>query len=150
MNQTLAALYEIYRHQVLSGYASNPSLYDPGLVYAAMHRMAPLFHQSDLKEGYGLDPFSSVYQISEGFIDEVTQYMDDHWRSGTLKELEFSKLEDRFGGYRTNRMKLKHVCNYTRLSGRFDENVWINVERNAPIECKPIASSFTPEDIQFF
>lgn len=149
MDNLLAAVYEAKRQSFLAGFVGNPEFFDASLAYAYLHRMAPFFHETDVKESYGEDVFDDVYAIKSSFVDGLTKYMDECWRRGDLNALAFSNLEDLFGGYRTNRSEIICVLEYAKINGRFDENVWAAVEQGAPVEALGLKSTFCPEDVFF-
>lgn len=150
IDKNIGALYELKRQSFLLGFVQNPDRFSEALAFAYYHRMAPFFHETHIREVYhGVDPFEDIYAVKWSFVDEVTSYVDSCWRSECFEGLGFESLEDRFGGYRTNRVELIHVLGYARIDGRFDGNIWRAIEKNAPIEAKPIPSTFKPEDVHF-
>lgn len=149
MNQTLVALYELKRQSFLIGYIQKPDRFEDALAYAYYHRVAPIFHEELVREKHGSDPFAEAYAVEASFVDEVTKYVDDCWAANKLTEIGFYNLENRFGGYKTNRVELIRALEYTRIAGRFDDTVWQAIESNAPVEAKPLAATFAPKDVYF-
>lgn len=147
--QLLIALYELKRQTFLIGYIQNPDRFDSALAYAYYKRVAPIFHENIARETYDSDPFKEVYAVKASFVEEVIKYVDEKARAKDLKAIEFNKLEDHFGGYKTNRMELVHLLEYTRITGRFDEEVWNAIENRAPVEANPIEAKFSPNDVEF-
>lgn len=141
----LVGLYELKRQSFLIGYIQNSDRFNSALAFAYYHRIAPIFHENLARETYGRDPFEDIYAVKASFIDKVTKYVDECWRNNTLDKIEFYKLEAKFG----ERMELIFALEYARIDGRFDERVWRAIESNAPIEAKPLAHSFPPEEVDF-
>lgn len=149
MDNQLVALYELKRQTFLLGYIQHPDKFSDAHAFAVMNRLAPIFHENILRETYGTDPFSEVYSVKEDFITEVLRYVDERWRDKDFEALGFYNLEDKFGGYKTNRIELIHALEYMRIDGRFDEEVWKAVEANAPSEANSLDSSFEPKNVYF-
>lgn len=150
MNETLlAALYETKRQNFLIGFVNNPERFDAALAFAYYHRIAPIFHENDLRETEGGDPFDSVYSVKRQFVMDVANDVDKNWLDGTLENVQFNKLEDRFGGYKANRMEILFVLEYCRIAGRFDDALFAAVAAEAPLEASTIDATFTPEDVFF-
>lgn len=149
MNQQLVALYEIKRQSFLLGYIQTPDRFDNALAYAYYHRVAPVFHENIARETYGSDPFDEIYAVKRDFALEVLNYVDERSLAGDLKAIEFNSLENKFGGYKVNRMELVNILEYARINRRFDSAVWAAIESRAPMEANPLESKFTPEDVDF-
>ncbi|KQW30730.1 hypothetical protein ASE36_00045 [Rhizobium sp. Root274] len=150
MTETLlAAMYETKRQNFLIGFVNNPERFDPALAFAYYHRMAPIFHEDDLRETEGGDPFESIYSVKRQFVVDVTNHIDENWLNRTTDNVQFNKLEDRFGGYKANRMEILVVLEYSRIAGRFDDELFDAVVKGAPIEASKIDATFRPEDIYF-
>lgn len=145
----IKALYEIKRQSFLIGYIQNPDRFDAALAYAYEHRIAPVFHEQIAREQYEEDLFADAYAVSADFMDEVYAYMDECDLNNQLHELEFYKLEDRFGGYKRNRIELIRTIEYARISGRFSDNVYKAIEKNAPVEANHLDDKFEPKDVFF-
>lgn len=150
MDKNLVALYELKRQSFLIGYIQNPNNFNEGLAFAYYHRIAPIFHENIFRETFEEDPFSDVYAVKADFTEAVLKYIDEKERAGDLESIDFNSLEDKFGGYKVNRMELAYALGYTRISGRFHDAVWQAIERNAPIEASPIDSAFPPEQVEFY
>lgn len=148
--QLLIALYETKRQAFLIGYKQNPDGFSPALAYAYYSRVAPIFHEQIARETYNSDPFEDVYAVKADFVDEVTKYIDERWRAKDFEAIGFYKLEDKFGGCKENRIELIHLLEYTRIDRKFDARVWAAIENDAPVEAKPIADKFPPEEVDFF
>ncbi len=147
MDNILVALYEVKRQNFLIAFKQNPELFDPALAYAYDNRIAPFFHQEVMREVYnGQDPFDSVYAVDADFMKNVLTYVDEKWLAKDYKALSFSDLENKFGGYKTNRMELVHTLEYACLCGRFDDTVWDAISHMAPCEAK-ISDSFEAKDV---
>lgn len=123
MNQHLVALYELKRQTFLIGYIQSPQHFDAALAYAYYNRVAPIFHEHIARETFEGDPFEDVYAVKASFVDEITRYVDSHDRTGDLAKIAFNRLEDKFGGYKVNRMELVYVLEYARIDGRFTEKL---------------------------
>lgn len=150
MTETLlAAIYETKRQNFLIGFVNHPERFDPALAFAYYHRAAPIFHENDLRETEGGDPFENIYSVKRQFILDVTNDVDKNWLDGTLENVQFNKLEDRFGGYKANRMEILLALEYCRIAGRFDDALFDAVVAGAPIEASKIDATFKPEDIYF-
>lgn len=150
MNETLlAALYETKRQNFLIGFVTNPERFDPALAFAYYHRMAPVFNEDDLRETEGGDPFESVYSVKRHFVLDVANDVDKNWLEGSLENVQFNTLEDRFGGYKANRMEILVVLEYCRIAGRFDDALFNAVAKGAPVEASKIDATFKPEDVYF-
>lgn len=145
------ALYELKRQSFLIGFIQNPDHFDAALAYAHEHRVAPIYHEDILREHYkGEDPFGEAYAVNAEFVEAVTNFMDECWGDDLRRdELSFPRLEDRFGGYKANRMELRRAIEYARISQRFDDPLFEAIDVNAPAEAKGIAKSFSPEDVHF-
>lgn len=50
-----------------------------------------------------------MYSVKEDFITEVMRYVDERWLAKDFDALGFYNLEDKFGGYKTNRIELIHA-----------------------------------------
>ena len=145
MNDLLSAIYETKRQSFLLGYIQYPEKFDDALAYAYYHRLSPTLHASSDKQ----DPFEEVYDVSSEFISEVLKYVDEKWLARDLDSMGFYDLEEKFGGYKTNRMELKFALEYMRIDRRFDESVWEAIEENAPMEANSLMSSFSPDNVSF-
>lgn len=142
-------LYEIKRQNFLIGYIQSPSNFNPALAYAYEHRLAPIFHEEIAREGYGEDLFANVYRVPADFMNEVLKYIDECDLNDKLSEIQFGKLEDKFGGYKANRMELIRTIEYAKIDGRFGEKVYQAIEEDAPVEGKNFSDSFEPKDVHF-
>jgi len=149
MDQQLIALYEIKRQQFLMGYVQFPDKFSDAHAFAVFNRIAPIFHENILREVHGSDPFAEVYSVKEDFITDVLRYVDERWRAKDFDALGLYKLEDKFGGYKTNRVELIHSLEYMRIDGRFDDPFWGAVEADAPSEAKSLDSMFSPANVYF-
>lgn len=142
-------LYELKRQNFLIGYIQSPKHFDAALAYAYEHRIAPVFHEEIAREKYGEDLFKEVYDVSADFMDEVYAYMDECDLNKKLDQLAFYKLEDKFGGYKRNRLELIRTIEYARVSGRFGDDVYKAIEKDAPAEANRIDDKFEPKDVHF-
>lgn len=149
MNNQLVGLYEIKRQSFLIGFIQNPAFFDKALAYAYYNRVAPIFHENDIRETYESDPFAEVYAVKASFVDEVTKFIDRCWLDDNLQDVEFNSLENKFGGYKVNRVELISVLEYARIHGLFDDAVWKAVMHRAPMEANHLASTFSPKDVHF-
>ncbi|AGR73280.1 MULTISPECIES: hypothetical protein [pseudomallei group] len=149
MDQQLIALYELKRQSFLIGYIQNPENFDSALAFAYYNRLAPIFHEDSAREKYESDPFAEAYSVKAEFIDEVLKYVDDREHEGDLTAIEFYNLEDKFGGYKANRIELIYALEYARIDGRFNDAVWAAIERNAPAEANNLQKEFSPKDVHF-
>ncbi|MFM0035175.1 hypothetical protein [Paraburkholderia strydomiana] len=149
MDQQLIALYELKRQSFLIGYIQNPENFDDALAFAYFKRLAPIFHEDSMREKYDGDPFAEVYAVKADFMDEVLKYVDHRDLAGDHSAIEFYNLEDKFGGYKANRIELIHTLEYARIDGRFSGDVWKAVERNAPAEANRLEKTFSPKDVSF-
>lgn len=149
MDKQLIALYELKRQSFLLGYIQNPSKFGDALAFAYYHRMSPVFHEQIARETYDGDPFEDVYWIKSDFILEVLKYLDEKDLAKDYDPLEFYNLEETFGGYKANRIELLYALEYIRISGRFDDEVWNAIQRNAPMEANQIDSTFSPDEVDF-
>lgn len=149
MDNQLIALYEIKRQGFLLGYIQNPDRFGDALAFAYYHRIAPVLHEDIARETYDGDPFEDIYAVKRDFILEVLKYIDERDLAGDHDALGFYKLEEQFGGYKTNRMELIHALEYIRIEGRFDDKVWAAIESNAPAEANSLEAKFSPQDVDF-
>ncbi|MBU9402258.1 hypothetical protein [Burkholderia multivorans] len=149
MDQQLVALYELKRQSFLIGYIQNPEHFDSALAFAYFNRLAPIFHEDSTREKHGGDPFAEVYSVQADFMDEVLKYVDDREHEGDFTAIEFYNLEDKFGGYKANRIELIYTLEYARIDGRFNDEVWAAIERNAPSEATQLQKEFSPKDVHF-
>ncbi len=149
MDQHLVALYELKRQSFLIGYIQNPDNFSDALAFAYYRRVAPIFHEDIPRETYDRDPFETVHSVKASFVEEVTKYIDERWRTNDLKAIEFYNLEDKFGGYKANRVELIYALEYARIDGRFDDTVWEAIESNAPVEANSLDATFSPKDVHF-
>lgn len=149
MDQQLIALYEIKRQSFLIGYIQNPGHFDDALAFAYFNRLAPIFHEDIMREKYDIDPFAEVYAVKAGFMNDVLKYVDERDAAGDHAAIEFYTLEDNFGGYKANRIELIHTLEYARIDGRFNDDVWKAIERNAPAEANRLEKAFSPKDVSF-
>ncbi len=149
MDHQLIALYELKRQSFLIGYIQNPERFSGALAFAYYHRVAPIFHENGARETYGSDPFDEVYAVKRDFVDKVTKYVDERSRANDLEAIGFYKLEDKFGGYKTNRMELVFVLEYARINRLFDDTVWTAIQKNAPVEANSLEATFLPKDVYF-
>lgn len=114
-----------------------------------MNRVAPIIHENISRESRGEDPFAKVYSVKEDFIIEVMRYVDERWLAKDFDALGFYNLEDKFGGYKTNRIELIHALERVRIDGRFDDAFWVAVEANSPSEATSLDSTFQPSNVYF-
>lgn len=149
MDNHLVALYEIKRQSFLIGFVQSPERFDSALAFAYYHRMAPYFHDSMVREKYGVDPYEEVYHVKRELMDQVLKYVDECDLQKKYDEIEFYKLEDRFGGYKTNRIELIYTLEYARIARRFNTNVWAAIEKDAPAEAGTLLAQFEPKDVEF-
>lgn len=149
MDSQLVAIYELKRQSFLFAYVQNPDRFDDALAYAYYNRMAPIFHDTRVREAYGADPFAEVYTVKGDFVDAVTKFIDKKSRAGEYGDIAFGHLEDAFGGYKVNRMELIHVLEYARIHGLFEDDVWKAVEHQAPIEATDLVANFSADDVEF-
>ncbi|WP_441460169.1 hypothetical protein [Burkholderia thailandensis] len=149
MDQQLIALYELKRQSFLIGYIQNPKHFADALAFAYFNRLAPIFHEDIMREYYGSDPFAEVYAVKADFMNEVLKYVDECEHQGDFTAIEFYNLEDKFGGYKANRIELIHTLEYARIDGRFSEKVWNAIEHNAPSEANRLEQAFSPKDVSF-
>ncbi len=149
MNNLLVAVYETKRQNFLTAFVQNPDKFDPALAYAYEKRLAPVFHEDVVRETYGTDPFADVYAVKADFANEVLKYIDQCSLAKDFKSIEFSNLEDKFGGYKANRMELIHIVEYARISRRFDDQVYAAIESNAPMEANQLDATFSPGNVYF-
>lgn len=149
MTQQLVALYELKRQSFLFAYIQNPDQFSDALAYSYYHRVAPIFHENIEHETYGNDPFNDIYAVKRDFISEVTKYVDEQWLVRNFEAIAFYNLEEKFGGYKANRIELIHALEYTRIDGRFDEEVWKAIESNAPSEANSLRAKFSSKDVYF-
>lgn len=149
MDPKLIALYELKRQTFLLGYIQNPDRFSDALAFAYYNRVAPIFHENIQREIYERDPFKEIYSVKATFVDEVARFIDESARKGDLTSIEFYNLEDRFGGYKAYRMELIHALEYMRIDRRFDDVVWQAIQRNAPMEANGLASTFSPNEVEF-
>lgn len=149
MDRQLIALYELKRQAFLFAYIQNPDHFDDALAYAYYHRVAPIFHETGVKEAYDADPFADIYSVSADFAEAVTKFIDRKWLAQDFAAIAFNRLEDEFGGYKAKRMELIHILEYTRIDGRFDDDVWKAIEHEAPIEARNLDGTFSPDDVDF-
>ncbi len=145
----IKALYEIKRQGFLLGFIQNPKNFDPALAYAHQHRMAPFFHEEIMREHHGADPFEAAYRISADFMDKVYEYLDECDINEKLEDVAFYKLEDHFGGYKKHRIELIRTIEYARISGRWGDELYAAIAKDAPAEANHIDSSFEPKDVFF-
>ncbi len=149
MDKQLVAIYELKRQSFLLGFVSNPDHFDQALAYAYDKRVAPLFHEASAYEHYGFDPFEELYFVSRSFVDELTKYIDELERSRDYEALGFYQLEEKFGGYKVNRIELIFALEYTRISRRFSDETWTAISANAPAEAHNFDTAFLPKDVHF-
>jgi hypothetical protein len=138
----LKAIYETKRQGLILA-KKNPATanaIDDATAYAYKNRMKPLFG-SDTEN----DPFESVYEIKTELTDAVTKHIDSVWDKGPIPS--FRELEDKFGGYRTNRSELISILRYTFLSDRFDDKTYKTILADAPIEAQGINRPFSDNEI---
>ncbi len=146
----LTALYETKRQGFLLGFMQYPKNFDAALAYAYYNRIAPLLHEEIMRESYnGSDPFTDVYTIKAGFVEEVLEYIDSCNQNQDTDALGFYKLEEKFGGYKSNRIELIHTIEYFRIDGRFDDSVYSAIEANAPSEANQLKKDFSPDNCFF-
>lgn len=145
----IRALYELKRQGFLIGYIQNPDSFDDALAFAYENRLAPIFHEEIMRESHGEDLFAEAYVVTAEFMSGVVKFIDECCNNKTLDKIEFSELEDKFGGYKANRIELIRTIEYARISGRFDDTVYSAIEQNAPIEARSLDSSFSPTNVRF-
>lgn len=148
-DQLLTALYETKRQNFLIGFIQNPDHFSPALAYAYAHRLAPILHEDIQREVYGSDPFAEIYAVKADFIEGVLEHIDELDLAGNHADLKFSNLEDKFGGYKANRMELYHAIEYMRIDGRFSDEVYDAISQMAPVEAQKYRKNFTPKDVHF-
>ncbi len=98
---------------------------------------------------YGGDPFDEIYKVKRDFMLEVLKYVDELALAGNYDALAFYKLEDKFGGYKANRIELIQTLEYARIDRRFDEKVWKAIESDAPAEANSLDAKFSPKNVDF-
>ena len=145
----LIASYETKRLLILNTFLNHPKKIDPALAFAYHHRMAPILHEEIAREHYGLDPYADIYAVKADFVGEVAKYLDEQWLAEDLDSIAFSKLEDKFGGYKANRIELISSIQYLFLDHRFDDKLYEAVKKNAPLEAHGIMDAYTADDVSF-
>ena len=149
MDNHLVALYELKRQGFLLGYVQNRDRFRDAHAFAYYNRVAPVFHEDSARETYDGDPFEEVYVVKRDFILDVLKYVDERDQAGDHDAVAFYRLEDKFGGYKANRIELIHALEYARIGGRFNDKFWSAVEADAPAEANSLDSSFSPEQVYF-
>lgn len=147
--ELLIATYENRRLLVLNIFLTRPNKISAALAYAYEHRLAPIFHEEIAREHYGMDPYEDIYAVKADFIRAVAKHVDEHWLATNLDDVNFSKLENAFGGYKTNRMELVFAIRYMRLDGRFDDELYKAIVANAPVEARSIMDAYEADDVNF-
>lgn len=147
--ELLIATYETKRMLVLTSFVNSPRLILPALAYAYEKRLAPILHEEIAREKYGLDPFDEIYPVKAEFMHRLLKDVDEKWLAKDFASLAFNEIEDRFGGYKVNRLEIAHTLRYAFLSGSFEDDVWTAIKKNAPSEAYSINRKFEPEDISF-
>lgn len=143
------ALYEIKRQAFLIGYIQSPERFSDSLAFAYEHRLTPIFHEDIMRETHGADPFAEAYNVPADFMNKVLKYVDECDLAKTLDKIAFSKLENKFGGYKVNRLEIVRTLEYARIDGRFGDEVFAAIEDNAPVEANNIANSFSADKVYF-
>ncbi|MEO7240416.1 MAG: tyrosine--tRNA ligase [Sphingomicrobium sp.] len=149
MSNQINAIYENHRDHLLTAFIDHPDRFSSAYAYALFYRIAPIFHESSSREVHDGDPFEKAYWVSSSFITNLLKHIDDLWLNKDFDGLEFYKLEENFGGYKTNRSELIHALEYIRISDRFDDEVWRSISTNAPVEAHEIRQKFLPSDVYF-
>jgi hypothetical protein len=148
MDAQIVALYELKRQGFLLGYLQNPDRFSNSLAFAYYNRIEPIFHENIERETYDEDPFSDVYAVKGVFMRKVFSFIEENQRAGKLDKIGFYDLENEFGS-RENRVEIIHTLEYARIDGRFNDDVWGAVVKNAPIEANDLDDSFGPNDVEF-
>ena len=143
------ALYETKRQNLLTSFIQNPDRFSKSLAYAYEKRLEPIFNEQIQRETNEADPFADVYAVKGDFIEELLKHIDELDLANKHNELGFYTLEDKFGGYKANRMELIAALEYMRIDGRFNDDVYAAIEADAPVEAKPIAKTFGPDEVYF-
>lgn len=149
MDKQILALYEMKRQSFLIGFIQSPRHFSESLAYAYYHRLAPLFHHPVDSDKFSVDPFADIYSVDKDFMLRVVQFVDECAAKGDFKSVGFVQLEEKFGGYKANRIELVRTLEYARIDRRFEPEVWTAIQTNAPIEANNLASKFTPDDVFF-
>ena len=131
----LIAAYETYRLQLLSQFVGNPDLVAAPLAFAYENRICPVYHHELQIEIHGKYCFEDVFRgaRSREFLNELFRYIDDLSRRKNFDEISFTKLEDKFGGYKANRMEIAHGLRYAYLSDAFDREVYSAILEESPM-----------------
>ena len=58
-------------------------------------------------------------------------------------------IEEKFGGYKVNRVELSFALDLIRIDGRFGNEVWDAVEGNAPAKANSLVATFSPQNVDF-
>lgn len=146
------ALFTMMRFQILAG-ALTPGvrerLSDP-YVYAWDDLVYPIQHEGAAWH----QPFSHLFSVSRGMMEELTRYLDDRWlerRVPTFYQMEqHYSVRDGTGPW--DRSKQLHACRYMHLCNLFDEDFWSNLltAGQHPAEARIIVHAYNrSEDLYF-
>ena len=148
MSDSIYALYELHRHQVLIAALNNPSLnlFSEAYLYALANRMDPSCFHSGWKSETQDDPFRDCYEVSHGEIEELVTYLERLWIDQEPIP-SFYQLESKFG--RNKRMMLINILRYCFLDKRFSPPFWQSIlaPTSHPGEATSICRTFSPDDI---
>ena len=146
---SLPATFELFRLTFLQGYLQYPEKYPDALAFAYDNRISPILHEDIRRESYDEDPFEEAYSVKADFVTSVLKRIDELWGAEDFDALAFYSLEDHYGG-RGVRVDLVHCIEYFRIDGTFDDAVYRAIEANAPMEANQLASTFSPDEVDFY
>lgn len=141
---TVSAIFELKRQELILA-RLNPAtkeFVDDAYVYAIMHRLCPIFHESD----GNTDPFESCYSPSRKVAHNIVEYANQQWLS--KNNLTFYNLEKKFG--HNSRVDLLVVLRYAFLAHRFDQGFFSDLTSECPSEASRINTPLGQEEVYLF
>lgn len=105
-------------------------------VFSVAHDIYPIFHSDSYTD---IEIYNNFYKVSKDVIGEVTELIDNHWRSNN--NIGFYQLESY---YKTiSRYDLYLILRYCFLDGRFENGIfWNYLMSEGPSESHSLTSNF--------
>ena len=134
----LQALFSNYKKQLFLIYQANPEILSKSFLYAISNDIYPLFNESK-----DIQLYESLFKTDKNMVTTIIRFIDEMWLN--KEYITFYKLEEKFG--RGKRYEIYNILRYCFLDGRFDENLFNDIKKEAPAECKNFDKAFELKEL---
>ncbi|MFC5051912.1 hypothetical protein ACFPK9_15010 [Rubritalea spongiae] len=148
MSPTIAALYEVHRHQILLDALRHPDqqVLPSAYLYALDRRISPIFHTEWTDH---VDPFEEAYRPNTEQAQYIYQFIRNVFSLPPEQHQSFNQLVKNLGGQRYS-YHLRVILRYCFQSNKFDQPFYdrILTKGEYPEEVLSIIRPYTAKDIQ--